>query len=168
MASCHSSSYSQVRLSLLCAITTSKVECLTAVESKGTAMTNADAELFLKNETSSINVATCAYHSIILVVVDLMLGATALFAVAYCQCVQALQPVTPPSEPQDPLWRGGRLSIHHHTLYPVLAPNSTAASSVLQYLLELLSSHHLMYLRTLLLSSIMYTPRCLMASSDSG
>jgi hypothetical protein len=71
-----------------------RVQRLVAVESGGTAMSYADAELFLKNEASFPgDTASCAYrlaaHSIL---VDIMMGPTAPFAVAYRQCVQALQP----------------------------------------------------------------------------
>jgi hypothetical protein len=70
-----------------------KVQRLVAVESGGTAMSYSDAELFLKNDTSLPgDTASCAYrlaaHSVL---VDIMMGPTAPFAVAYRQCVQALQ-----------------------------------------------------------------------------
>ena len=71
-----------------------KVQRLVAVESGGTAMSYSDAELFLKSEASFPgDTASCSYrlaaHSIL---VDIMLGPTTPFAVAYRQCVQALQP----------------------------------------------------------------------------
>jgi hypothetical protein len=71
-----------------------KVQRLVAVESGGTAMSYSDAELFLKNEASFPgDTASCAYrlaaHSVL---VDIMMGPTAPFAVAYRQCVQSLQP----------------------------------------------------------------------------
>jgi hypothetical protein len=71
-----------------------KVQRLVAVESGGTAMSYSDAELFLKNETSFPgDTASCSYrlaaHSVL---VDIMMGPTAPFAIAYRQCVQALQP----------------------------------------------------------------------------
>jgi hypothetical protein len=71
-----------------------KVQRLVAVESGGTAMSYADAEIFLKNDTSFPgDTASCAYrlaaHSVL---VDIMMGPTDPFAVAYRQCIQALQP----------------------------------------------------------------------------
>ena len=62
-----------------------RVQRLVAVESGGTAMSYADAELFLKNEASFPgDTASCAYrlaaHSVL---VDIMMGPTAPFAVAY-------------------------------------------------------------------------------------
>ena len=71
-----------------------KVQRLVAVESGGAAMSYADAEVFLKNDTSFPgDTASCAYrlaaHSVL---VDIMMGPMTPFAVAYRQCVQALQP----------------------------------------------------------------------------
>jgi hypothetical protein len=70
-----------------------KVQRLVAVESGGTAMSYSDAELFLKNDAAfPSNTASCAYrlsaHSIL---VDIMMGPLAPFAVAYRQCTQELQ-----------------------------------------------------------------------------
>jgi hypothetical protein len=70
-----------------------KVQRLVAVESGGTAMSYSDAELFLKNDASfPVDTNSCAFrlaaHSVL---VDIMMGPTAPFAVAYRQCVQALQ-----------------------------------------------------------------------------
>jgi hypothetical protein len=66
-----------------------KVEQLTAVESSNTAMSYADAEIFLKNDALfQADSPSCAYclatHSIM---VDIMMGPTALYAMAYRQCV---------------------------------------------------------------------------------
>ena len=71
-----------------------KVQRLVAVESGGTAMSYADAEVFLKNDTSFPgDTASCAYrlaaHSVL---VYIMMGPMTPFAVAYRQCVQTLQP----------------------------------------------------------------------------
>jgi hypothetical protein len=71
-----------------------KVQRLVAVESGGTAMSYADAEIFLKNDASFPgDTASCGYrlaaHSVL---VDIMMGPTAPFAVAYRQCIQSLQP----------------------------------------------------------------------------
>ena len=71
-----------------------KVQRLVAVESGGTAMSYADAEIFLKNDASFPgDTASCGYrlaaHSVL---VDIMMGPTAPFAVAYRQCIQGLQP----------------------------------------------------------------------------
>lgn len=70
-----------------------KVERLTAVESSSTSMSYADAEIFLKNDAHfPVDSPSCAYrlaaHSIM---VDIMMGPTCPYAVAYRQCVQALQ-----------------------------------------------------------------------------
>jgi hypothetical protein len=70
-----------------------KVERLTTVKSSSTTMSYADAELFLKNDALfPADSPSCAYrlaaHSIM---VDIMMGPTCPYAVAYRQCVQALQ-----------------------------------------------------------------------------
>lgn len=69
------------------------MERLTAVESSSMTMSYADAELFLKNYALfPADSPSCAYrlaaHSIL---VDIMMGPTCPYAVAYRQCVQALQ-----------------------------------------------------------------------------
>lgn len=70
-----------------------KVQRLVTVESGGTAMSYSDAEKFLKNDASfPVDTTACGFrlaaHSVL---VDIMMGPTAPFAVAYRQCVQALQ-----------------------------------------------------------------------------
>jgi hypothetical protein len=59
-------------------------------------MSYANAEMFLKNETSVPgDTAACTYrlagHSVL---VDIMMGPMAPFAVAYRQCIKALQPTS--------------------------------------------------------------------------
>ena len=62
-----------------------KVDSLSMVEARGSAMSYADAQAFLKNDASFLpNTSSCAYrlatHSML---VDIMMGPTNSFAIAY-------------------------------------------------------------------------------------
>ena len=71
-----------------------KVSHLVTVESGGAAMSFADAREFQKSDTNfPVTTAVCGHclaaHSVL---VDLMLGEMAPFAMEYCQCIQQLRP----------------------------------------------------------------------------
>ena len=71
-----------------------KVDSLSMVEAECTAMSSyADAQAFLKNDTSFLpDTSSCTYYlATHRVLVDIMMGPTNLFAVAYCTCVRDLQ-----------------------------------------------------------------------------
>jgi hypothetical protein len=70
-----------------------KVQCFNAIELSNATMSYADAEIFIKSDAPfPADSPACAYrlaaHSVL---VDIMMGATHPYAVAYRQCVQALQ-----------------------------------------------------------------------------
>ena len=70
-----------------------KVDSLSMVEAGGSAMSYTDAQVFLKNDANfPPDTSSCAYrlavHSML---VDIMMGPTNPFAVAYQNCVQDLQ-----------------------------------------------------------------------------
>ena len=62
-----------------------KVDSLSMVEAGGSAMSYANAQVFLKNDTNfPPNTSSCAYHlAAHSVLVDIMMGPTNPFAVAY-------------------------------------------------------------------------------------
>ena len=71
----------------------SKVYSLSMVEAGGSAMSYTNAQAFLKNDACfSLDTSSCAYclmaHSVL---VDMMMGPTNPFAVAYRNCVRELQ-----------------------------------------------------------------------------
>ena len=70
-----------------------KVDSLSMVEAGGSAMSYTDAQAFLKNDACFLpDTSSCAHclavHSIL---VDIMMGPTNPFAVAYCNCIRELQ-----------------------------------------------------------------------------
>ena len=70
-----------------------KVDSLSMVESGGAAMSYADAQSFLKNDTCFLaDTSACTYclvaHSVL---VDMMMGPTSPYAVAYHHCIRELQ-----------------------------------------------------------------------------
>ena len=70
-----------------------KVDSLSMVEARGSAMSYTDAQAFLKNDACFLpDTSSCAYclaaHSML---VDIMMGPTNPFAVAYCNCIRELQ-----------------------------------------------------------------------------
>ena len=70
-----------------------KVDSLSMVEAGGSAMSYADAQAFLNNDASfPLDTSSCAYrlaaHSVL---VDIMMGPTNPFAVAYQNCIRDLQ-----------------------------------------------------------------------------
>ena len=66
-----------------------KVDSLSMVEAGGSAMSYADAQAFLKNDASFLpDTSSCTYHlAAHSVLVDIMMGPTNPFAVAYRNCV---------------------------------------------------------------------------------
>ena len=70
-----------------------KADSLSMVEAGGSAMSHADAQAFLKNDASfPPDTSSCAYHlATHIVLVDIMMGPTNPFAVAYHNCVRDLQ-----------------------------------------------------------------------------
>ena len=70
-----------------------KVDSLSMVEARGSAMSYADAQAFLKNDACFLpDTSSCAYclaaHSVL---VDIMMGSTNPFAVTYWNCIRELQ-----------------------------------------------------------------------------
>ena len=70
-----------------------KVDSLSMVESGGSAMSYADAQAFLKNDASFLpSTSSCAYHlAAHSMSVDIMMGPTNSFTVAYQNCIRDLQ-----------------------------------------------------------------------------